>query len=275
MTVKPWEGGGAGDTAAGSVRTLPAFDVSVANPARIWDYWLGGKDNFAADREAAQTVQEVLPSLPDAIQRCRAFVRSSVLALAADHGIRQFLDIGTGLPTVGNVHEVAQQVAPDSRIVYVDFDPIVASHARALLSSHPEGRAEFVRADLREPEVILGEAGATLDFSRPAAVVLANILHFIPDADDPYRIVARLMGATVPGSFLVLVHGASDIRAEAAAEGVRRYNEVSSASVTFRSREQVTRFFDGLELLDAGGGPGRLGESGGAQLSYFGIGRKP
>jgi SAM-dependent methyltransferase len=275
MTVKPWEGREAGDTAVCSVRTLPAFDVSVANPARIWDYWLGGKDNFAADREAAQSVQEALPSLPDAIQRCRAFVRSSVLALAAEHGIRQFLDIGTGLPTVGNVHEVAQQVAPDSRIVYVDFDPIVASHARALLTSHPEGRAEFVQADLRESEVILVQAGATLDFSQPAAVVLANILHFIPDADDPYRIVARLMSAVAPGGFLVIVHGASDIRAEAAAEGVRRYNEVSSAPLTFRSREQVTRFFDGLELLDTGGGPGRLGESGGAQLSYFGIGRKP
>ena len=275
MTVKPPGRREPGNTAGGSTRSLPGFDVTVANPARMWDYWLGGKDNFTADREAALAVTEALPTLPDAIRRCRAFVRQSVHRLAAGHGIRQFLDIGTGLPTVGNVHEVAQQVAPDSRIVYVDFDPIVASHARALLSSHPEGKAEFVQADLREPELILRKAGAALDFSRPAAVVLANILHFIPDADDPYRIVACLMGAMAPGSFLVIVHGASDIRAEEAAEGVRRYNELSSAPLTFRTREQVTRFFDGLELLNAGGGPGRLGESGGAQLSYFGIGRRP
>jgi hypothetical protein len=241
----------------------------------MWDYWLGGKDNFAADREAAQQVLEVLPSLPDLIRRCRLFLRSSVHALAADHGIRQFLDIGTGLPTVGNVHEVVQQAAPSSRVVYVDFDPVVASHARALLASHPEGKTEFVRADLREPGVILGEAAATLDFSQPVAVVLANILHFIPDSDAPYLIVSRLMDAAAPGSFLLIVHAAGDIRADTATEGGRRYNEVSSVPVTFRSREQVTRFFDGLEMLDAGGGPGQLGESGGAQLSYFGIGRKP
>jgi S-adenosyl methyltransferase len=276
-----WDDGGAvrgrqpGDTGGGGRRSLPVFDVTVANPARMWDYWLGGKDNFAVDREAALSVQQALPSMPDAIQRCRAFLRRSIHTLAADHGIRQFLDIGAGLPTAGNVHEVAQQVAPSSRIVYVDFDPVVASHAGALLSSHPRGRAEFVRADPREPEVILSQAAVTLEFSRPAAVVLANILHFIPDADDPCRIVGQLMGAVPPGSFLVIVHGASDIRAEAAAEGVRRYNVVSSTPLTFRSREQVTRFFDGLELLDAGRGPGQLGESGGAHLSYFGIGRKP
>jgi hypothetical protein len=241
----------------------------------MWDYWLGGKDHFAVDREAARWVQEAIPSMPDVIQRCRVFLRTAVHALAADHGIRQFLDIGTGLPTVGNVHEVAQRAAPSSHVVYVDYDPVVASHARALLTSHPEGRAEFVRADLREPESILSEAAVALDFGQPVAVVLTNILHFIPDADDPHLIVSRLMDPMPPGSFLVLVHGANDIQAGTAAEGTRRYNEVSSAPIVFRSREQVTRFFDGLEMLDAGRGPGRLGESGGAQLSYFGLGRKP
>lgn len=271
MAVKSPRGREAPDEAGG----LPVFDVTVANPARMWDYWLGGKDNFAADREAAQRVQKAVPSIQDAVQRCRLFLRTSVRALAADHGIRQFLDIGTGLPTVGNVHEVAQQVAPSSRVVYVDLDPVVASHARALMVSHPEGKAEFVRADLRNTDTILAEAALTLDFSRPMAIVLANVLHFIPDADDPHRIVGQLMDAASPGSFLVIVHGASDIQAEAADEGARRYNEVSSAPVAFRSREQVTRFFDGLEMLDTGGGPGRLGESGGGQLSYFGIGEKP
>lgn len=265
----------ANDEADGPGGDLPVFDITVANPARMWDYWLGGKDNFAADREAAQLVQEAVPTLPEAIRRSRLFLRTAVHLLAAEHDIRQFLDIGTGLPTSGNVHEVAQQAAPSSRIVYVDFDPVVASHAEALLVSHAKGRAKFVRADLRDPQAILDQAATTLDFSQPIAVLLANILHFIPDADDPHRIVRQLMEAVPPGSFLVILHAASDIQAGMAAEGERRYNEVSSTPLTFRTREQVTRFFDGLEMLDAGGGPGRLGESGGAQLSYFGIGRKP
>ena len=275
MTLRSPDGQVPGDAVGGGSPSLPVFDATVANPARMWDYWLGGKDNFAVDREAADWVQAGLPSLPDAIQRCRRFLRSSVEALAADHGVRQFLDIGTGLPTVGNTHEVAQQVAPSSRIVYVDHDPVVAAHARALLTSHPEGETGFVRADLREPGVILGEAAGILDLSQPVAVVLTNILHFIPDADDPHQIVRRLMGAAAPGSFLVIVHGASDLQADAAAEGTRRYNEVSSASLGFRTREEVTRFFDGLEILDTGRGPGQVSESGGGQLSYFGLGRKP
>jgi hypothetical protein len=269
MTVKSPEGRGSGDEVGG----LQGFDITVANPARMWDYWLGGKDNFAADREAAQWVREALPWLPDAIRGCRIFLRSSVHMLAAEYGIRQFLDVGPGLPTAGNTHEVAQQVAPSSRIVYVDSDPVVAAHARALLTGHPEGATEFVRADLRDPELILSEAAVTLDFSQPAAIVLTNIMHFIPEADDPYGIVRRLMSVVPPGSFLVMVHGASDLRVEVA-EGTRRYNEVASEPLAFRTRERVTRFFDGLEILDTGSGNGRVGESA-AQLSYFGIGRKP
>jgi len=155
----------------------------------------------------------------------------------------------------------------------VDFDPVVAAHARALLTSHPAGMTEFVRADLRDPDLILREAAATLDFSQPAAVVLTNIVHFIQEDDDPYGIVGRLMDAVSPGSFLVMVHGASDIRVEVT-EGTRRYNELSSAPLAFRTREQVTRFFDGLELLNTGRGDGLLGEAA-SQLSYFGLGRKP
>jgi hypothetical protein len=245
----------------------------VANPARIWDYWLGGKDNFAVDRQAAQWVAEALPSLPDAIQRCRAFLRAAVETLATEYGIRQYLDIGTGLPTVGNTHEVAQQAAPSSRVVYVDHDPVVATHARALLTSHPAGVTEFIRADLRDPALILSESALTLDFGQPTALLLINVLHFVPDADDPYGIVARLVSALAPGSFLVIVHGASDI-SEKVAEGTSRYNEVSSGRLGFRSRAEVTRFFDGLELL-LDTGKGQVGESGGGELSYFGIGRKP
>ena len=273
MTVESPEARGSGDEAGGQHGGLPVFDVTVANPARMWDYWLGGKDNFAVDREAGQWVQEALPWLPDAIRGCRIFLRSSVHTLAAEYGIRQFLDIGPGLPTVGNTHEVAQQVAPSSRIVYVDSDPVVAAHARALLTGRLEGATEFVRADLRDPGLILSEAAVTLDFSQPVAVVLTNIVHFIPDDDDPYEIVSQLMSAVPAGSFLVMVHGASDLRVEVT-EGTRRYNEVSSEPLAFRTREQVARFFDGLEILDTGRGDGQVGESA-AQLSYFGIGRKP
>jgi len=271
MTVKP-EGRKPGD---GMGDGLPVLDITVANPARVWDYWLRGKDNFAADREAAHRVLEVLPSMPEAARRCREFLALSVHKLAADYGIRQFLDIGTGLPTAGNTHEVAQQAAPSSRIVCVDFDPVVATHARALLTSHPEGKTHFVQADLRDTEAILSEAAATLDFSRPTGVVLTSVLHFIPEADDPYRLVGRLMDAVPSGSFLVILHGASDVHADTVAEGTRRYNELSSAPLAFRSREQVMRFFDGLEILDTGEGPGLVSQAGHGQPSYYGIGRKP
>ena len=276
MTVKSPNGrsqeGGIADAGRGG---LPAFDVKVANPARVWDYWLGGKDNFAADRKAAEQVLEVLPWLPEAARRCRRFLTLSAHKLAADYGVRQFLDIGTGLPTAGNTHEVAQHAAPSSRIVYVDFDPVVASHARALLTSHPDGKTNFVLADLRDTEAILSEAAAILDFSHPVGLVLTSVLHFIPEADQPYRIVGKLMDAVPSGSFIVILHGASDIRADTVTEATRRYNELSSAPLAFRSREQVTRFFDGLDILDTGEGPGRICAAGRGQPSYYGIGRKP
>ncbi len=276
MTVRsPHERKEPGDGTADVRGGFPAFDVKVANPARMWDYWLGGKDNFAADREAAQKVMEVMPELPAVARRCRGFLASSVRTLAAEYGVRKFLDIGTGLPTAGNVHEVAQQAAPSSRIVYVDYDPVVSTHALALLASHPEGKVDYIQADLRDTGTILTQAARTLDFSQPAAVLLTNVLDFIPDADDPYRIVARLMGAVAPGSFLVIVHGASDIRADTVSETSRRYNELSAEPLTLRSREQVTRFFDGLDILDTGRGPGQVSDAGSGQPSYYGIGTKP
>ena len=242
------------ERAAGAVAAAgqPVFDTSVANPARIWDYWLGGKDHFEADREAAEKVIEVLPTMPLLARLARRQLIDTVRLLAGRYGIRQFLDIGTGLPTADNTHEVAQRAAPEARIVYVDNDPVVISHARALLTSSPEGATDYLQADLRDTAAVLTGAARTLDFGQPVAVLFMGVLHFIPDADDPYRIVARMMDATVAGSYLVIGHGASDIQADAVPEMMRRYNARSSASLTLRTRDQVARFFDGLELIGPG-----------------------
>jgi hypothetical protein len=274
MTVKSSDGRWP-DGVTDDGRNLPVLDITVANPARMWDYWLGGKDHFAADREAARRVQEVLPSMPEAALRCRRFLALAVRRLAADHGVRQFLDIGTGLPTACNLHELARESSPGARVVYVDFDPMVATHARALLVTDPEARTGFVLADLRETKTIINEAADTLDFSRPIGVVLTSVLDFIPDDDDPRQIVGQLMDAVPSGSFLVIVHGASDIRPESVGEGIRRHNKLAATPVTFRSRAEITRFFDGLDILDTGSGPGRLSEVGDGQPTYCGIGRKP
>ncbi len=245
------------------------FDPDVASPARIWNYWVGGTDHFAADREAAEMVLELLPHMMLVARLTRGFLIETVHQLAAGHGIRQFLDIGTGLPTADNTHEIAQRAAPESRIVYVDNDPAVISHAQALLAGTPEGVTDYLDADLRDPETILTSAARVLDFSKPVAVLLVGVLHFIPESDDPYRIVARLIDAIPSGSYLVIVHGASDIQAEAVAESSRVYNEMSSVPYTPRSREQVARFFGGLDLVDPGVVP--IGRGG---TSYRGIGRK-
>jgi O-methyltransferase involved in polyketide biosynthesis len=262
------------------------FDPSVANPARVWNYWVGGKDHFAADREAAEMVLELLPHMMLLAQLTRRFLIDTVHQLAADYGIRQFLDIGTGLPTADNTHDVAQRVAPGSRIVYVDNDPVVISHAQALLVGTPDGVTDYLDADLRDPATILAGAARVLDFSQPVAVLLVGVLHFIAEPDDPYGIVARLMDAVPSGSYLVIVHGASDIQAEAVAESSRVYNEMSSVPYTPRSREQVARFFEGLDLVDPGlvpighrptpGQPDASVGSGPADggTSYCGIGRK-
>jgi hypothetical protein len=181
----------------------------------------------------------------------RAFLARTVRFLATECGVRQFLDIGTGIPTANNTHEVAQAAAPSSRIVYVDNDPIVIAHARALLASSPEGATAYLEADLREPDVILAAARQTLDFSQPIALMLLGVLHLIQDAEDPYKIVSHLMDALPAGSYLVISHPASDIHANQA-EVQRRYNERVATPQTLRSHAQVCRFFDGLQLIPPG-----------------------
>ena len=230
---------------------IGGINTSVAHPARVYDYWLGGKDNFAADREAAERVLAATPGLRFRVRANRAFLARAVRYLAGEAGIRQFLDIGTGIPSANNTHEVAQAVAPESHVVYVDNDPIVLVHARALLASSAQGSTQYVEGDLRDPRPILAAAATTLDFNRPIALMLLGIMHLIQDSEQPYRIVADLMHALPSGSYLALSHPAIDIHA-AQAEAQRRYNERVSTPQTLRTREQVARFFEGLEMVSPG-----------------------
>jgi hypothetical protein len=231
----------------------PAFDTRTPHPARIYNYWLGGKDNFAADREAAQAAEAANPGIRADARANRAFLARVVRYLASECGVRQFLDIGTGLPMADNTHDVAQAVAPAARIVYVDNDPIVLVHAQALLTSSPEGVTEYVDADLRNTPAILKEASATLDFTEPVALLLLIILYLIPDGDDPYGIVARLVRALPGGSYLVIAHPASDIRPAEMDEMTRRLNQrISGPGATMRDRDAIARFFEGLDLLEPG-----------------------
>jgi S-adenosyl methyltransferase len=231
---------------------VPDFDSSVPHIARVYDYWLGGKDNFAADRALGEKTLAAYPNLVFSVRANRAFLARAVRFLAAEMGIRQFLDIGTGIPTANNTHEVAQRVAPQSRIVYVDNDPIVLSHARALLTSKPEGTCAYLDADLRDPDKILAAAAETLDFSQPVAVMLIAVLHFIGDDAQASAIVGRLMEACVPGSFIAISHAASDIDAVQQTEMVRQLNESVAEKATLRDRDGVARLFDGFELLEPG-----------------------
>jgi hypothetical protein len=231
---------------------VPDFDTSVPHIARVYDYWLGGKDNFAADRELGDRTLEAYPNLAFSVRANRAFLVRSVRFLAADQGIRQFLDIGTGIPTNNNTHEVAQSVAPASRIVYVDNDPIVLSHARALLTSKPEGACAYIDADLRDPDTILAQAKGTLDFRQPVAIMLLTVLQFVTDDHEVSAIVTRLMDACAPGSFVTISHPASDIDAEQHTEMVRRLNQSVAEKVALRDHAGVTRLFDGFELIEPG-----------------------
>ena len=267
----------------GAPGRMSRFDTSVPHPARIYDYWLGGKDNFAADREAAEQILAVAPFMRENSRANRLFLATAVHYLV-QAGIRQFLDIGTGLPAANNTHQVAQQAAPDARIVYVDNDPVVLSHAQALLTSTPEGRCDYLDADARDPGRILAAAARTLDFGQPVAVMMLAILHFIPDDDHPYAIAARLMEAAASGSYLALTHAASDIRSDAIAAAVRGYNATASTQISARSYSEVAGFFDGLELVPPGvvplgewtPGTPAAGVSPGTRLpSYAGLAHKP
>jgi len=230
---------------------VPDFDTSVPHIARVYDYWLGGKDNFAADRELGERTLAAYPNLVYSVRANRAFLARAVRFLAAETGIRQFLDIGTGIPTADNTHEVAQRVAPECRIVYVDNDPIVLSHAQALLTSKPEGACAYLDADLRDPGAILTAAADTLDFGQPVAVMLIAVLQFTAD-DEVSAIVRCLADGCAPGSFVTISHPASDIDAEPHHEMVRRMNQSLTDTVTLRDRARVTRLFDGLDLVDPG-----------------------
>ena len=232
----------------------PKIDMSVAHVARVYNYWLGGKDHFAADRAAGDEAIRAYPDMYSSVRANRAFLKRAVTFLAAEAGIRQFLDIGTGLPSADNTHEVAQAIAPESRVVYVDNDPIVLAHARALLASGARGVTGYLDADARDPGKILAEAARLLDFSQPVAVLLVAILQLIGDDDDPYGLVADLMRAVPPGSYLVISHVPSDMqrRAMGVAEAAARLSQLMTQRVRPRNRAEVTRFFDGLELLHPG-----------------------
>ena len=267
---------GAQDSAANA-----AIDTSVAHQSRIYDYWLGGKDNFAVDREAAEQAIAAYPPIVRGVREQRAFLARAVRYLAGIEGILQFLDIGTGLPTANNTHEVAQETATAARVVYVDNDPMVLTHARALLTRTPHGATSYLDADLRDPDKILAIAADLLDFSQPVAVLLIGILQLIPDADDPHAIVARLVGAIPRGSWLAVYHPASDIDQIRVGEAVRRVNARTAGTTTLRSYDQVAQFFNGLQLMEPGlvqvqrWRPGVAAPDNGEQIAaYAGLARK-
>lgn len=227
------------------------IDTSVPHSARIWNYWLGGKDNYAADQQVGDAIAASNPHIVRTARVQRAFLCRAVRHLTEDLGVRQFLDIGTGLPTVDNTHEVAQGLAPDSRIVYVDHDPLVLMHARALLTSTPEGATQYVDADLKDPDTILEGAAATLDFTRPIALIMLGIAAHITD-DSVFGIVDRLKAALPSGGYLVLCDSTEVVTPEETREMVRQWNEASDNPRVNRTREELTRFFDGLEPLEPG-----------------------
>jgi SAM-dependent methyltransferase len=225
-------------------------DLTVPSVARMYDYYLGGKDNFGVDRQAADNVIAALPDMPMMVRENRRYLHRAVRFLAGDAGMRQFLDIGAGLPTQGNVHAVAQSVAPDARVVYVDNDPMVVTHGRALLSDND--RVHVVEADLRDPEKILAMAETFLDLEEPVALLLIAVLHFVPDEQNPWDIVARLRDALPVGSHLAISHVTGDYHGEATAAAGRVYEEQTSARMVFRSYDDVLRFFGDFELLEPG-----------------------
>jgi hypothetical protein len=228
----------------------PEIDASVPNSARIWNYWLGGKDNYPVDREAGDDYRAVYPEIVGVARASRRFLTRAVTFLAGEAGVRQFLDVGTGLPTAHNTHEVAQQVAPEARVVYVDNDPVVLAHARALLTS-TQGATAYIDADLHHPDTILAAAPQTLDFARPIGLMLLGILGHIVDDDEARSIVKRLLEALPSGSYLTVCDG-TNILSEAGVEARRLYNESGAVPYRLRRPDQIAEFFEGLELVEPG-----------------------
>ncbi|QTU43923.1 SAM-dependent methyltransferase [Streptomyces scabiei] len=265
---------------------IAMIDTTVPHSARIWNYWLGGKDNYPVDHAAGDAFRAVFPGITDLARDSRAFLRRTVAHLTAEAGIRQFLDIGTGLPTADNTHEIAQRVAPEARIVYVDNDPLVLTHARALLTSTPEGVTDYIDSDLRDPHTVLREAARTLDLSQPVGLTMMQVSGHIVDYDEARSVVGALMAALPPGSHLAF-NDSVDTH-EANAEATRRYNESGAAPYRLRSPAELAGFFEGLELLAPGvvplndwrpdaaeaGGTGGTGGSG-EVIAVGGVARKP
>jgi len=262
---------------------LPDIDTTTAHTARVWNYWLGGKDNYPIDREVGDKFHAIMPEIVNKARASRGFLVRAVRYLAGEVGIRQFLDIGTGLPTANNTHEVAQATVPACRIVYVDNDPLIMAHARALLTSTSEGITDYIHADLRDTGTILQEATRTLDFSQPVALILLGIMEHIVDDDEAYAIVNRLLDALPSGSYLVLNDPTAEIGGEAQDEAVQLWNEKGTPPIIVRSRKQITRFFDRLELLEPGmvsptlwrPDPSEIGIPPVEVSSFCGVGRKP
>jgi hypothetical protein len=256
------------------------IDVTVPHSARIWNYWLGGKDNFAVDREAGDQYVEFFPGIVDIARADRAFLGRAVRHLVGEVGIRQLLDVGTGLPTADNTHQVAQRVAPECRIVYVDNDPLVLAHARALLTSSPEGVTDYIDTDLREPEKIVRAVAQLLDLTEPVALMFMGVLGHVGDYDEARSIVRRLLAALPPGSYLVLNEGVDT--SEALNEAQQAYNSSGAVPYHLRRPEQIAGFFDGLELLEPGVVPVTLWRPDAAPAGalaeipqFGGVGRKP
>jgi S-adenosyl methyltransferase len=245
-------GGDGTDGADGKAGSLP-FDTSVAHQARMYDYLLGGKDNYAADRAAVEAGLKFFPDMAFTVRANREFLGRAVRYLAGEAGVRQFLDIGTGIPAAGNTHQVAQAIAPESRVVYVDYDPIVLAHARALLTSSDAGATDYIDADLRDTGAILEQAGQLLDFTKPVAVTMLAILHSIPDSDDPHAIVARVMDAIPSGSYLAISHAGYELLDPEVQRGLLgTWNGKVQQQLVYRNREQVGRFFAGMDLVEPG-----------------------
>ncbi len=234
-----------------TVHNAPGVDTSVAHNARVWNYWLGGKDNFQADRDAGERVRTMFPRIADVARADRAFLARAVQFLAGQD-VDQFLDIGTGLPTADNTHEVAQRLVPAARVVYVDNDPMVLTHARALLTSAEPGVTSYIDADLREPARVVAEAGNTLDLDRPVAVMMLGVLNFVLDDAEAAAAVSHLMGAVPAGSYLVISHPTTELGGEANRQAMAFWNEHATPPITARERDRIVPFFAGLTLVEPG-----------------------
>ena len=261
----------------------PRLNIEVPHIARVYDYWLNGKDNFTVDRVAAEEAIAAFPGIRDSAQANRAFLRRAVRYLTVVEGVRQFLDIGTGLPSVSNTHEVSEAAAPDSRVVYVDNDPLVLAHARALLTSNSAGATAYLDANLEDTETILEQAASTLDFTRPVGIMLLAILHYVPDLAEARSIVDRLLAAVPAGSYLVISHAGTDLLPEQVAAFEKSLNAYLPAERhhVARPRDLVTSFFDGVDLVAPGvvrvsdWRPESPAESATPTILWGGVARKP